>query len=46
MISLIKDLYSTSSLSDSSASKRHNGGNKTHQKFSPFPSPNLTTKDS
>ena len=44
--SWIKNLYSTSSASDSSASIRHKGGNNTHHQLSPVPLPSVTNKDS
>ena len=42
----MNDVYSTSSSSSSLVSNKHSGGNKTHQKFSPCPSPNVITSDS
>ena len=45
-VSFTNDLYSTSFVSVSSASKRHIGGNNTHHQFFPFPSPSVINNDS
>lgn len=42
--SLIKNLYST--LSDSSASIKHNGGNRIHHQLLPSPLPKVINNDS
>ena len=45
-ISFTRNLYSTSLVLSFSPSNRQRGGNKTHQKFLPAPSPSFTTNDS